>query len=155
MNNYEVVIKEVAPVKVASIREKLPNYYAIGDLYKELTGYVSSFGMKEDALFYAFWHDPEYKETDVDGEAAVDVGDNVPSSDRVRVYDLPAVETMASLIHKGSYKNLIQAYNHITGWIQENGYQIVGHSREIYIVMGMEDDNDSYITEIQFPVIKA
>jgi effector-binding domain-containing protein len=155
MTKYDVVIKKVEPVKVAAIREKLPSYYGIGKLYGELAGYLAPFGIKGDALYYAIWHDPEYKESDVDGEAAIAVNGNVPSSDRIKVYSLPEIETMACLVYQGSYKNMMQAYEHLVGWIETNGYQVIGPNREIYIEGGMEENNDSYITEIQFPVTKS
>jgi effector-binding domain-containing protein len=38
--------------------------------------------------------------------------------------------------------------------MENNGYRIVGPNREVYIQGGSEQDNESYITEIQFPVEK-
>jgi len=43
----------------------------------------------------------------------------------------------------------------LVSWIEGNGYQIIGPNREVYITGGNEQDNESYITEVQFPVTKA
>ena len=37
-------------------------------------------------------------------------------------------------------------------WIEANGYKIAGSNREVYIVGGDQQDDESYVTEVQFPV---
>jgi effector-binding domain-containing protein len=155
MTQYDVVIKKVELVKVASIRAKLPSYEAIGALYGELEAYLAQFERKDDARYFGIWHDPEYKESDVDGEAAIEVNDNVPGSDRVKVYALPEVEHMACLVYQGSYNKMMQPYKELVAWVETNGYQVIGPNREIYIEGGMDLDDHSYVTEIQFPVAKV
>lgn len=149
MLSYDVVIKNVEPVLIASVRDTLPSYPAIGQLFGEVYPYLGQFGMGGDCV--AIWHDPEYKESDVDGEGAVFIKSRVPGNERVKVYELPA-ETMASVIHHGSYQNFNQAYTALLTWIEANGYQITGPNREIYLKGGSAQDDESYITEIQFPV---
>ena len=87
----------------------------------------------------------------MDGEGAVFIKSRVPGNERVKVYELPA-ETMASVIHHGSYQNFNQAYTALLTWIEANGYQITGPNRELYLKGGSAQDDESYITEIQFPV---
>ncbi len=149
LSSYDVVIKNVEAVLIASVRDKLPSYPAIGQLFSEVYPYLAQFGMGGDCV--AIWHDPEHKESDVDGEGAVYIKNRVPGNERVKVYELPA-ETMASVIHHGSYLNFNQAYTALLTWIEANGYQITGPNREIYLKGGSEQDNESYVTEIQFPV---
>ena len=74
---------------------------------------------------------------------------------RVKVYELPAA-TVASVVHKGAYNILNQAYEVIGRWIEANGYKISGANREIYLYCTepVRQDDDSYVTEIQFPVEK-
>ena len=41
-------------------------------------------------------------------------------------------------------------------WIEENGYRIAGHSREVYMRgPGEGIDPAHYVTEVQIPVEKA
>jgi effector-binding domain-containing protein len=63
---------------------------------------------------------------------------------------------MASVIHKGAYNQFSQAYEALGRWIEANGYTIVGPNREIYLECSqpVRQDDDSYVTEIQFPVAK-
>ncbi|MFN5864122.1 MAG: GyrI-like domain-containing protein, partial [Pseudanabaena sp.] len=80
----------------------------------------------------------------------------VPSStkgnDRIKVYELQGYEAIACVVHHGSYQDFPQAYEHLLTWIENNGYRCIGANREFYIQGGSEFDNESYITEIQFPV---
>ena len=156
MPDYDVVIKQVEPQLVAGVRDTLPNYPAIGRLFDEVYGYLARFGASGLAeTGVAIWHDEGYKASDVDGEAAVYLKRPVPESERVRVYELPAA-TVASAIHKGAYNRLSQAYEALARWTEANGYKIVGPNREVYLycTQPVRQDDESYVTEIQFPVEK-
>jgi effector-binding domain-containing protein len=54
-----------------------------------------------------------------------------------------------------SYDTSNQAYAALISWIEANGYKIIGSKREVYIIGGNEQNNESYVTEIQFPVTRA
>jgi effector-binding domain-containing protein len=155
MPNYDVVVKKVEPIRVASIREILPNYPAVGQLFNELIGYLHQHEMSRFDYCAAIWHDPDYKESDVDGEAVVAIDRLVPETDRIKVCELPGYDAIACIIHQGSYRTLSESYKHLLAWIETNGYQIIGPNREFYIQGGSEQDNESYVTEIQFPVKKV
>src|SRR5262249_36838671 len=74
MPDYDVVIKNVAPEVVASLRRVIPDYPAVGVLFAELTGaldpaeWISTGKMPLTAAIY---HDDGFKERDVDAEAVV------------------------------------------------------------------------------------
>ncbi|MEO1348495.1 MAG: MerR family transcriptional regulator [Cyanobacteria bacterium J06635_15] len=156
MPNYEVVLKSVEPIHhVATIREIIPAYTSIGQLFNEIMAYLEQHQMEPQAYCAAIWHDPDYKEKDVDAEAIVVVPKALKGNARVQVSDLPALDLVASVIHRGAYSNLNQAYGAIVKWIEEHGYQIVGANRELYLKGGAEQDNPDYVTEIQFPVMKS
>jgi effector-binding domain-containing protein len=157
MSSYEVVIKKVEPIRVASVREVLPIYPDIGRLFCDLFGYIAQQGARPAGPCSAIWHETEYKERDVDAEACVPVDADLPGSGRIRVYELPAVETMASTIHHGAYNRFCEAYTAILKWIEANGYTIVGPNREIYLQSGGDgaQDDESCVSEIQFPVARV
>ena len=73
----------------------------------------------------------------------------------MKVGELPAVETMASVIHHGSFSTLNQAYSAIFTWIEANGYRISGPNRELNLEYVRGGDQSKYVTEIQFPVEKV
>ena len=159
MPDYDVVLKQVEPQRVAGVRRVLPNYQAVGVLYGELFGALGpagALGRGEMPLTAAVYHDEGYKDHDVDVEAVAFLKQPVPLPPPVTVYDLPG-GTMASLVHNGAYNRLSQAYAAIVKWIEANGYRITGPSREIYLYASMpvRQDDESCVTEIQFPVEKA
>lgn len=149
----DVVIKQVAPQWMASIREIIPSYPAVGKLYGELFGTLGPAAFTGPCV--ALWHDHEYKEKDVDAEAGVYVRQPVTAKGRVGVRELPG-ETVASILHEGAYNRLSESYDSITRWIEANGYRPCGATREIYLKSSMpvRQDDESYITEIQVPVEK-
>lgn len=150
----DVVLKEIGPQWIASVRAVLPNYAAVGTLYGEVWGLLGPAACPS-GLPVAIWHDPEYKETDVDGEAGWYLQKPVEPAGRVKVYQLPAC-TAASIIHAGSFQTLNSSYTALAAWIDSNGYSPAGPARELYLKIGQQvrHDDESYITEIQIPVGK-
>jgi effector-binding domain-containing protein len=155
MANYDVVLKSVEPLTVASVREVLPTYGDVDRLFNELGAFVRQPGVKAIGPWFAIWHDEEYRERDVDGEAFVGLASSAPGSEKVRVYELPGVPHMASTIHKGGYHSLGDAYQAALRWIEASGCRISGPSRELYLQGPHGAGPDEYVTEIQFPVEKA
>ncbi len=165
MSKYDVVIKNVEAVKVASIRDVVPTPPEQGPLWGELEGYLALHSVRPNGACFTLYHDEEYKERDWDIEVCEPLEENVSEStlapgasagERAKVRSLPAA-TVACATHNGPFVTLNEAYNAIGKWIDENGYRIVGPSREIYLrpaKNGSQTDPDT-VTEIQFPVEKA
>jgi effector-binding domain-containing protein len=157
MSDYDVVIKQIEPQLVAGVRDTLSSYPEGGRLFEEVYGHLSRHGVNglDDLVAAAIWHDEEFKTSDIDGEAVVFLKQAIPEGERVKIYRLPGA-TMASVIHKGAFNAFNLAYEAILHWIEVNGYKIVGPNREVYLYCAqpVRQDDDSYVTEIQFPVEK-
>ena len=118
---YEVVLKSVEEKKIASVREVLPAYSSVGKLFDELVAY----GKRHEVQaieWMSVWHDQEYKEENVDGEAAFVTSDPLSEDERVCKRTLPAVPNAASTVHQGPFDTIGGAYAALLGWIEENGY---------------------------------
>jgi effector-binding domain-containing protein len=154
MPNVDVIIKKLEPQLVASLRAIIPTYQHVGVLYGELYGYLAQHN--SSGIAAVSFHDEGYKEKDVDAEALIYLKAPVPSTDRIKVYELPAV-TVASTIHNGSYQTLNKSYDGLAVWVSENGYRIIGPNREVYlyVTQPVRQDDETYVTELQFPVEKA
>ncbi|MFQ8900348.1 MAG: GyrI-like domain-containing protein [[Clostridium] scindens] len=62
---------------------------------------------------------------------------------------------MAYLLHTGEHESVIDAYEAILTWIEENDYKIVGNIREEFHMDDFTtDDPKEFVTEIQIPVEK-
>ena len=160
---YDVILKHVEPLLVASVRTILPNHGAVGMLFGEVYEAIGSYVNKAlgpnpeyGGQTLVLWYDTEFKEHDVDGAAAFMLRCTVPESGRMHVHELPAA-TMAAAVHHGSYNTINQAHEAILAWIEANGYRIVGPDRELnlYHTPPIRRDNPSYVTEVQYPVEKA
>lgn len=152
MPTYDVIVKNVESQLVASIRSIIQRYQDVGQLFGEVYAHLR----QGEAPGLAIWHDDGYKASNIDAEAIVPLKSRVPGTERVKVYELPAA-TMASTVHHGSYATLNLAYDAALRWIETNGYKIVGPNRELYLycTQPVRQDDESYVTELQFPVEKV
>lgn len=162
MSKYDVVIKKVEPLKVASARGVVPTPPEQGPLWHELGEYLTRRGVRSTGPCLSLYHDDEYKERDWDIEACEPIGADLPETERVKVRVLPAVETMACTIHHGPFTTIGEAYNAMMKWVEANGYRICGPGREVYLreaersnQVGVSQTDPETVTEIQFPVEKA
>lgn len=163
LSTYDVILKQVEPLLVASVRAILPNHSAVGalfgEVYEAIRPYVAEAlhpNPEEGGQTLVLCYDTEFKEHSVDGAAAFMLRRRIPESGRVRVHELPA-GAMAATVHHGSYQTIGEAHEAILAWIDANGYRIIGPDRELNLfhTMPIRPDDPSYVTEIQYPVEKA
>lgn len=155
MPENEVIIKSVPAMWIVSVRGIVPTYPAQGPLWEQLAGAMQKAGITPLEPCFTLDHDQEHKETDHDLEVCYATSGEKEIDPPAQARQLPAVETMASLMHHGPFNTLYQSYQVIMQWLDANGYQITGPGREIYISVGNGEgrqDDPSYVTEIQFPV---
>ena len=156
MPEYDVVLKMVPAMLIASrtvtipTNDQVPVYLdaAMFDAYN----YAKTNGVKAVGDCFAIWHQPAEIHANEVAEAAVPIDHTLPSSDQVKVYELPRTQ-VASVIHHGAFENFVQEHTTLLRWIEANGYEIVGPYREIYIKHDRDNMADS-ATEIQYPVEK-
>jgi effector-binding domain-containing protein len=156
MPEYQVVIKKVEPMKIASVRGIVPTYHDITILIEKMYPLWTNHASSITGPFIAIYYDMEHKERDVDIEAAVPVSGDLDLPDPIKVRDLPGEENMASLVHTGPYETINEAYQALMTWCDANGYELAGPDREVYLT-GPNDTSDpaKYVTELQQPVKKA
>lgn len=158
MSKYDVVIKKIESIKVASVRGVVPTPPDQRSLWDELMDYLH----KQDARMigppFAVYHDGEFKERDWDIEVCMPITDDLASNGNVKVYHMPAFEKMACVVHNGPFATIGEAYDAVAKWIDQNGYQIIGPGRELNLRLPerLGDQNDpNTVNEIQFPVEKV
>ena len=103
---------------------------------------------------YISYLDGEYKEKDIKiryAQAVEKLGNETDSVKFMKSNPITAV----CIYHKGAYNNLRDSYNIILKYIEDNGYEIIDNARECYIDGCWNKENEEdYLTEIQFPVKK-
>jgi DNA-binding transcriptional MerR regulator len=160
MPAYDVVIKSVVALRVAQARGVAPKMeqpelgITLGRLFAEVMGSITQHGATIVGPGITLYYDLEYREREISVGACLAFEGSLFESEQVKVVELPAVETMASVIHHGSFSTMHQAYNAILPWIESNGYHIRGPNRELNLEFESGGDESTFVTEIQFPVEK-
>lgn len=163
LSTYDVMLKTVEPLLIASVRTILPSHGVVGSLFGEVyEGIVphvhEALGPHpgEGGQTLVLWYDTEHKDEGVDGAAAFILRCPVPNKGRMKVEELPAA-LMAATVHHGPYNAIGDAHEAVLKWIEANRYRIVGPDREVYLYNRppIRRDDPTYVTEIQYPVEKV
>ncbi len=153
--SYEVTLKSVPSYKVVSLREIIPAYNQEGLLWEKLGFFAEKEKIPCSSPFFAMYHDPDYKEVDVDVETAMCVSTLLEDKDGFTFRETESVPCMAAMMITGPFENLAPAYNALAEWVEQNGYEVTGTSRQIcHSGPWNESSPDNYLTEIQIPVAK-
>jgi DNA-binding transcriptional MerR regulator len=160
MPSHEIILKQVAPVKIASAREVVAAPEQMRErcnaLLAEVCDMLAKNQLPTNGVCLALYHDHSAQGIDVEMALFVPENSADVQQGRAAVRTLP-LETMASAVYRGSYDDhaaVGQLHVEVGKWIEANGYRITGASREIYLKT--PDNFDSAgIMEIQFPIEKA
>ncbi len=149
---YNIVLKEIESLKVASTRAQIPSPSDQGHLWEILVEHIGKYKVKIVPPCMVIFHSSDKKDG-IDVEVIEPIEGALPETDKINVGMLEGVKSMACVVHEGSCNNLHLAYQAITKWTEENNYVIDGPHRELYLKGEWNaESEDDYITEIQFPV---
>ena len=149
----DVILKDLDPQWIVSLRETIPAYRVIGALFGKLYGTLGP--LSSEGIGVALLHDTDYREEDVDVEAGIYVKQAADVNEPLKCYQLPAV-SVASVVHHGPFSRIAEAYGALLRWIEANRYCPTGPTREIFLQISVpvSRDDESNVTEIQVPVSK-
>lgn len=153
-------IQSLPPIIVASHREVIPDYSAIGDMIiNKIAPEMQRLGCKCTSPSYCFTveHNGEYTPTDIDVEYCeqVDKASDIPSS-VISFRTLPFVPTAVCMKHIGPYDRLYASYVELFKYIEHTGrYRVCGQPRCCYIdgVWNCKEP-EKWLTLIQVPVVE-
>jgi len=160
MRTEDVVLKHVAPVRVAELTATAASYGAqdirpaIQSLYPELLRRLEAAGILAAASpVIAYYQDPAEPSDAVIVHAAIPLtADPQPGGD-FAVVDLPAIACAATILHRGPTDSITQSLQALAGWIHDNGYHPAGRHREVSLSYH-RDHPGSRLTELQAPVTR-
>jgi DNA-binding transcriptional MerR regulator len=156
--NYQGIVKQTPECIVYSKRMVVPSYDeyfqvipAIGEEVKKLNPNLKCVTPEYCFIIY---HDGEYKEKDIDVEYCEAVDNFGIETEEIKFKKIPSI-TVLSVLHKGAYSKLKNAYAYAFKWVKENGYISNGSPRESYIdgIWNKENEED-WLTELQIPIKK-
>ncbi|MFV0413350.1 MAG: MerR family transcriptional regulator [Oscillospiraceae bacterium] len=154
--HYSISIKPVPACRVLSLRRTVCNYYAEGQLWKELAAFAGENNIPISSNTFTIYHDTEYRETQVDIEVCAPVARPVESRHGFTCRQTRAVAAMAFTMVYGPFANIAGAYLAFAGWLQAHSrYKMSGQSRQI-VHRGPwnEESPAQYLTELQIPLKK-
>jgi DNA-binding transcriptional MerR regulator len=158
---YEVVLKEVPPLLVASTQGSLLDEDEVAStvfgLFEKIVLALSLSAQTEHISqqpWFLLWSHMNDEFKDMQVEAAIALSAPVSVTMPLRVVELPHVPIMACTQHQGTYRDLPQAIQALYRWAEANGFYRCGLGREIFLQAGTEMDNPSYVTEIQLPLTR-
>lgn len=152
--HYNVSIKSIPAYPVLSLRRILPSYYGEGELWKELSSFITQNQIAVLNDTFSIYHDAEYKEQNVDVELCVQVN-KMGKSTKEFIYRItPAIPTMACTMVYGEFSNIAGAYLAFAEWLQKhNQYQMIGENRQIVHRGPWNESNPkNYLIEMQIPL---
>jgi effector-binding domain-containing protein len=98
------------------------------------------------------YHDQEYKEEDALMEVAVPITGRVTVTDpEMEVRNLQPMKVV-SLINKGPYETVGQAYSRLHEYMMAQGHEYAGPVMELYLSDPQKVPPEEILTEIQAPI---
>ena len=149
-------IQSLPEIIVASHREVLPNYAAIGSMcINKIAPEMQRLGCKCPPPGYCFTveHDSEYKPTDVDIEYCEQVEEMGEDSAIIQFKRLSAVPKALCMKHVGPYERFYESFTEAFRYIEEHGLKPVGQHRTCYIDGAWnQEDPEKWLSVIQIPI---
>lgn len=158
MPTFDIVLKELAPVTIAAIRQVVPEIddmpQACGQMFQKMAAWLAENHLPIGTAI-TIYHDHRYTRKNIDTECGfiVPAEGNIPENSPLR--QLKAENNAASVVVTGDFyakvDGLTPAYQALAEWIEANGYHICGEFRELF--HGSPETGD-LTAEIQVPVEK-
>ncbi len=149
-------IQTLPEIIVASHREVLPDYAAIGPMcVNKIAPEMQRLGCKCPSPGYCFTieHDKEYKPTNADIEYCEQVEEMGEDSAIIQFKRLPAVPKALCMKHVGPYERFYESFIEAFRYIDEQGYKPVGQHRTCYIDGAWnQKDPEKWLSVIQIPI---
>jgi DNA-binding transcriptional MerR regulator len=158
----DVILKAVPLQSFLSVRQILPDIAAVRHCVQSIAAFVpSKIGQSSLGPMAAILHSPIYDPEAFDLEIGYLLVGKAPESLQMppeRVLSrrkLPAIATMATLIHVGAVTEVHLTYSLLAQWIEQNGWRIDGEPRDLLLQLPVPGKTEEAVFEIQFPVTKV
>jgi DNA-binding transcriptional MerR regulator len=155
MPAYEVLLKQVEPLLVASMRSLIPMGDDLGQHYETIVTYLDHQHIQHSHLAMLLlhsryeWHDDLLA---IDVETAVPLSlAPLPGNEQISTRTLPG-GLMASTVHIGDDLSIGLAHTALHRWMTDNGYQLIDTPRQLRLQRSEHMHPRQYVTEVQFPI---
>lgn len=102
-----------------------------------------------------FWYEPVPDSDDLAVHVSYIAEPEPQPGEGYDIVTLPAVETMATLIHRGDMWGIGESWSRLMQRVIDEGYRMTGPCREVYLEADGHEPGPDWVTELQVPVEKA
>lgn len=155
LNMEKFSIQSLPEIIVASHREIIPNYAALGPLCCEKIGpEMARLGCQCPEPGYCFTTEHnEYRPNDIDIEYCEQVEEMGADSDIIQFKRIPAVPKALCMKHVGPYERFYETFAEAFSYMESQGYRKAGAPRTCYIDGAWnQEDPEKWVSLIQIPI---
>ena len=153
--SYQCEAKEQPTQPTLSIRTRTPVQdlpQELGKAYGAIGQYLGELGEQPVGPPFAAYYNLDMQDLDV--EIGFPVSRRLPGKDDIEASQIPGGK-VATCIYTGPYSEMEPAYDALSQWIEDNGYQATGVAYEMYLDDPAQTPPQESKTQILFPLKAA
>ena len=150
--SYQCELRDLPVQPTLTIRartsvQNLPEL--IGKSYGDIAQYLAQLGQYPAGAPFAAYYNMDMQNLDV--ELGFPVSKELPGKGEIKSGRIPAGK-FATVLHAGPYDKVGPAYEALTKWIAEKGYEPAGVAYEVYLNDPDETKPEDLKTQVMFPL---
>ncbi|MGH9201485.1 MAG: MerR family transcriptional regulator [Vicinamibacterales bacterium] len=162
LRDYDIVVKSAAKQPYLSVRRTYRRFDDAIVMLREVSrAAIARIPDRiRNALIVVAYSDFEEEDLDLEigfalkREMAKPIA--LPGRIELTLNELPAVESLATVVRSGPNYQSHLAFGALGIWMEANGFQIAGPSREVFLELPFQrPEQEDSVVEIQFPITKA
>jgi len=119
----------------------------MGKFYGEIAQYLGGLGEQPAGPPFAAYYNTDMQNLDV--EIGFPVLKKLPDKEDIKISEIPSGK-FATCLYTGPYSEIEPAYNELSQWIEDNGYEATGIGYEIYLDDPSQTPPEELKTQIMF-----
>ena len=146
--NCELIDQPTQPtlsIRTTTSIKELPN--ELGRAYGAIGQYLGQMGEQPTGAPYAAYFTFDMESMDI--EIGFPVKSTLPGQDEIQSGEIPAGK-VAQCLYTGPYNKIEPAYNALTAYVEEQGYEATGVAYEFYLNDPGEVEPEQLLTQIVF-----
>ncbi len=145
---FEVVVTAEQPVlSIKTVTSAANLQQDIGKAYDKIMAYLKELGKEPSDAPFAAYFNMNMERLEV--EMGFPVSKKLDGKDSISASVIPSVK-MATCMYKGPYAEMKSAYDAISKWMEDNGYNPSGVVYEFYYNSPIEVPENELLTKICF-----
>ncbi|MFC1955002.1 GyrI-like domain-containing protein [Chloroflexota bacterium] len=131
--SYECEVKEQSTQPTLSIRTRTPVQdipQVLGKAYGAIAQYLGELGEQPAGPPFTAYYNMDMQNLDI--EIGFPVSQRFADKDDIQASEIPCGK-VATCLYTGPYNEMEPAYNALSQWIKDNGYETTGVAYEMYL----------------------